>query len=430
MMPGQATGAQAAGGLGKDLEGMMTQAFDYVSLFTPTWLLSFFVSMDDSSTTPTLLGTLCLMLFPMILSSSLDYLNFNDLFQRFMRWCRAFFYGEEYERVIEHKQLFNKYGYEMDTTSDERNSILQKALTRFVAKLEAELDMPDARVSLQEKLRSQEAGDGDGGGGGGDGDSDDDDDEEDDSTRGSVASQLKKFNINIVPPAEKWVVVQKSPKVEYMVNTKTKSSGGGKSDSTRGPTTVTTTVFLRSRARSTSAVRARSIADKAIQEFVQKAYRSYVDEMRATEEKGRYMYTPLPKSSDHWKRYKLSEEKSFRSLFFPQKNQLLKLIEAFNDKTGKFAIQGYPHKLGLLLHGPPGTGKTSLIKALAQHTGRSIVSIPLARIKTNQQVRCDDGASRRSYCGVNLVRDSSIFYGDQGQHRKLCTIVLVTNVLN
>ena len=50
----------------------------------------------------------------------------------------------------------------------------------------------------------------------------------------------------------------------------------------------------------------------------------------------------------------------------------------------QYAIPGYGHKLGLLLHGPPGTGKTSLIKALAQHTERSIISIPLTQIKTNQ----------------------------------------------
>ena len=37
---------------------------------------------------------------------------------------------------------------------------------------------------------------------------------------------------------------------------------------------------------------------------------------------------------------------------------LADLLYHFQQKSGKFAVPGFPHKLGLLLFGPPGTGKT------------------------------------------------------------------------
>ncbi|KAG2436347.1 hypothetical protein HXX76_006656 [Chlamydomonas incerta] len=57
-----------------------------------------------------------------------------------------------------------------------------------------------------------------------------------------------------------------------------------------------------------------------------------------------------------FKRYPLSNEKTFASFFHPAKSELLRLVEQFEGRQGRFAVPGYPHKLGLLLYGPPGTG--------------------------------------------------------------------------
>merc|ERR1712183_552370 len=48
--------------------------------------------------------------------------------------------------------------------------------------------------------------------------------------------------------------------------------------------------------------------------------------------------------------------------------------------------RGIPYTMGFLFYGDPGCGKTSTIKAIANHTQRHIVSVPLNKIKTAKEL--------------------------------------------
>jgi chaperone BCS1 len=78
--------------------------------------------------------------------------------------------------------------------------------------------------------------------------------------------------------------------------------------------------------------------------------------------------------------------KTFSNIFYPEKEDILKRINFFSENKAWYKKRGIPYTMGFLLYGEPGCGKTSTIKAIANHTQRHIVSVPLNKIKSGKEL--------------------------------------------
>ena len=74
--------------------------------------------------------------------------------------------------------------------------------------------------------------------------------------------------------------------------------------------------------------------------------------------------------------------RTFSTVFFEKKEEFIKNFNFFLNNKDWYNKKGIPYHYGLLLHGPPGCGKTSIIKSILNHTNRNAVVIPLNRVKT------------------------------------------------
>lgn len=188
--------------------------------------------------------------------------------------------------------------------------------------------------------------------------------------------EIKQYKIQVLPPEGSKVLVE--PNLYFLKTVETNQDS-------HKVLSVTTRIHI---------ISTGGDGPRRIDDFCDRALEHYKEVEGRKDDGARYLYSPVAfpgketasKSSVLFKRYKLADDKTFASFFHPDKDALISLLDRFTSKTGKFAIPGYPQKLGILLDGPPGTGKTSLIKSMAHYLKRNIISIPLEKVETNQDL--------------------------------------------
>jgi len=86
-------------------------------------------------------------------------------------------------------------------------------------------------------------------------------------------------------------------------------------------------------------------------------------------------------NSEKFVEYVFNSNTTFDNIFFDQKEEFLKHYNFFIKNESFYKKKGLPYRLGILLHGYPGCGKTSLVKAIANATKRHIISINISKLK-------------------------------------------------
>jgi hypothetical protein len=124
----------------------------------------------------------------------------------------------------------------------------------------------------------------------------------------------------------------------------------------------------------------RSIANKL------GTHRYFFDQVVQSKIKGSLQNT-LPTTHLLYTKSKFTTNRTFDNVFFEERKHVRNRTRFFLDNRGWYDKKGIPYTLGFMFHGPPGTGKTSSVKAIANEGRRHIINVQLSEIKTKAQLQ-------------------------------------------
>jgi hypothetical protein len=115
-------------------------------------------------------------------------------------------------------------------------------------------------------------------------------------------------------------------------------------------------------------------------------HRYYFDQVIQTKMKGS-IQNPLPTSHLLYTKSKFTTNRTFDNVFFEECKHVKGRTQFFLQNRAWYDKKGIPYTLGFMFHGPPGCGKTSSVKAIANEGRRHIINVQLSEIKTKAQLQ-------------------------------------------
>jgi chaperone BCS1 len=100
----------------------------------------------------------------------------------------------------------------------------------------------------------------------------------------------------------------------------------------------------------------------------------------------------------------------FDSVILPQetKDKIVSHLDTFLKEREWYLKNGIPYRTGIILHGVPGTGKTSLVRGLCQYLGKPLYIINLNALTDGQLERAFGELPRGSVCLMEDIDTYSV----------------------